>query len=452
MILNFYVENFKSIRNKINLSFEPKKTESTEADEYYVSTIEKTNILKVAFILGPNASGKTNILEALAFLQWITTVPVSDKSSELDFLKPFVLDKDKNTVFLIEFVNDKKYLYEVELNKKCIVKESLYTFSPKKSLIFERTTDEEKEISKIKFGSKIKISSTDKNALIKNTLWNNTVIASFLKINIKFEALKPVLDWFKESLIIISPWKLFIPSKLLPLEFRNLMFRLMPPVSNATNEIFKLDSISKNILDGKIHKEKLIELLTRADFSVSNVEIEKIEQKDQKTQEIENKDYDKISTYFNTIIQHSYEEDFILPLYEESSGTQRYYILAGILLNALFDDKNKTKIIVIDEIEKSLHPDLVEHFILNFLKICKKHNFQLIATTHNRELLINKDIIRRNDIIWLTEKKADGSTDLFSISDFNGVRKENSLYNFYKIGKFGAVPNLRDLLDEDNEQ
>jgi len=444
MILNFYVENFKSIRSKINLSFEPRKTESTEVDEYYVSTIEKTKILKMAFIFGPNASGKTNILEALAFLQWIATKPINNKNDELDFLKPFVLNKDKNTVFSIEFVNDKKYLYEVELNQKCIVKESLYIFSPNKSLIFERTTDEEEEVSKIKFGSKIKISSADKNALTKNTLWNNTVIASFFKINIKFEALKPVLDWFQESLIIISPVLIF--SKLWPQQSPWLILSIF----NTFNEVDELNSIAENVLNGKIPKNKLIELLNRSDFSVSNVEIEEIKQKEQKTQEIGNKDYNNRS--FKTTIQHSYEENFILPLYEESNGTQKYYILAGILLNALSDDKNKTKIIVIDEIEKSLHPDLVEHFILNFLKICKKHNFQLIATTHNRELLMNKNLIRRSDIIWLTEKKVDGSTDLFSISDFNGVRKENSLYNFYKIGKFGAVPNLKNPLDEDNEQ
>jgi hypothetical protein len=61
---------------------------------------------------------------------------------------------------------------------------------------------------------------------------------------------------------------------------------------------------------------------------------------------------------------------------------------------------------------------------------------------------MNKDLIRK-DVIWFTEKKADGSTDLFSLSDFKEVRKENSIYNFYRIGKFGAVPNLIDSFDED---
>jgi AAA15 family ATPase/GTPase len=100
-------------------------------------------------------------------------------------------------------------------------------------------------------------------------------------------------------------------------------------------------------------------------------------------------------------------------------------------------------IVTIDELESSLHPDLLKHFLLTFL-VNSKHS-QLIATTHYRELLMEKDIIR-NDAIWFTEKKEDGSTDLFSLADFDSsvIRNTSSVYNAYKIGKLGAVPNLSD--------
>ena len=108
----------------------------------------------------------------------------------------------------------------------------------------------------------------------------------------------------------------------------------------------------------------------------------------------------------------------------------------------LLDTLINQKILVIDELEASLHPDLIKHFILTF--IVNSRNAQLIATTHFRELLQEKDILRP-DIIWFTERKKDQSTDLYSLADFDSsvIRKTSSYYNAYKIGKLGAVPNLR---------
>jgi len=86
---------------------------------------------------------------------------------------------------------------------------------------------------------------------------------------------------------------------------------------------------------------------------------------------------------------------------------------------------------------------LIKHFLLTFLVNSKCS--QLIATTHFRELLMEKNIFR-TDVIWFTEIKSDGSTDLYSLADFDSsvIRKASSIYNAYKIGKLGAVPNLDD--------
>ena len=131
--------------------------------------------------------------------------------------------------------------------------------------------------------------------------------------------------------------------------------------------------------------------------------------------------------------------EYILPYSNESQGTQRYFQFSGLLDLMI---RNET-IFSIDELESSLHPDLLKHFLLTFLVNAK--NSQLIATTHLRELLMEKDIFR-NDAIWLTEKQEDGSTDLFSIADFDSsvIRNTSSVYNAYKIGKLGAVPDLGD--------
>ncbi|MEO1785206.1 AAA family ATPase [Thermodesulfobium sp. 4217-1] len=339
-------------------------------------------------------------------------------------------------------------------------------------MIFERATDKEKELSKIKFGSKVKISRADKDALSANTLCNDTVIASYLKTNIEFETLKSVRSWFNLELTI-DPHKFFIPYRMLFQLFQSKLFansNLDPSILSDEKlmgifeEFLTLDFISENIFNGKIPKNKLVNLLKIADFSLTDVDIVQKSKKMQETendiffedqnmtQDIDLQDQTDIGfnlTPFKTILHHSYKENFSLPFDDESSGIKRYYVLMNILLKALSESKNESKIFVIDEIDRSLHPDLIEHSILTFLKMSRKHNFQLIGTTHNRELLMNKDLIRK-DIIWFTEKKTDGSTDLFSLSDFKEIRKKNSYYNFYKTGKLGAVPNLIDFLDEDD--
>jgi AAA15 family ATPase/GTPase len=98
----------------------------------------------------------------------------------------------------------------------------------------------------------------------------------------------------------------------------------------------------------------------------------------------------------------------------------------------------------IDELESSLHPDLYIHFLMTYLVNSKKS--QLLATTHNREILNNKDIFR-NDAIWFTDKNEYNATELYSLADFDSktIRKDiSSVYNAYKIGKLGGVPHLGD--------
>ena len=123
-----------------------------------------------------------------------------------------------------------------------------------------------------------------------------------------------------------------------------------------------------------------------------------------------------------------------LPYGDESEGTQRYYQFSGLLDLVIRNAISCS----IDELESSLHADLLKHFILTFLVNAK--NSQLIATTHHRELLMERDIFR-NDAIWFTEKQEDGQATLFSLDDFDTsvIRDTSSVYNAYKVGKLLAV-------------
>jgi len=406
MIKKLKIENFKSIKDEIELSFEPAVKD--EIDEYYLKSFKNEEILKLALIYGPNASGKTNIIKALEFVRDFILNPLISKDKKID-IKPFIFcdNIEKNSKFYIEFFNDDYFfIYELILNRDEVVKEILYAKKEKKKyLVFKRENDEE-----IKYGSKIKLKKDEKNIIKLNTLPNNSIFSGYGKTNIEeIEELQIAYNWFK---------------------------KLLPPIYPFTYLLdFVIDTVNKN----NIKKEEIIDILKKADFAIDNYEIVEKDIDDEfkkllisinKEDDIDN--FKKIELFFTHFNKYQIEFD------EESRGTQRFYQLA-VVLTLL---RKKSLVLSIDEIESSLHPDLLKYFLLSFL--VNSENSQLILTTHSRELLIEKDILRK-DIIWFTEKRDDGSTDLFSLSDFGSeIRENSSIYNAYKLGKLGANPNLKD--------
>lgn len=431
MIINFSVENFGSIKEKQTLSFLANKSDHLE-DYYIIEPIKGLRLNKLALIYGANASGKTTVLKALDFLREICTDPFDKKTEKFDF-EPFLFDEstpNQNTKFELEFVqNGIRYFYEVELNKKCIVNEKLYNFNPNKALIFERRTNEENEVTQIEIGTKYKNRRSLQKNLGIHTLWNNTVFGGFLKANINFIELKLVSDWFN-------------------IDLYNALLTTLTPRSTIT------DFIEKKI----INKNLILKILKKADFNISNIVINNVKKRVPKAL-VENSDF-LIPTENGVkmeFLEYSFKEilfthninnkTYNLSLEKESDGTKRFYDLSGILGLLVFT----ICILPIDELESSIHPDLFQHFLLTFLVNSK--NSQLIATTHNREILNNRDIFR-DDAIWFTDKNEDSATELYSLADFDSsvVRDTTNVLNAYKSGKLGGVPNLGDYyinLDEE---
>ena len=362
MIINFNIKNFGSIKEQQTLSFEAEKTKHLE--DFYVARIKNHRLLKIALIYGANASGKTTILKALDFLRDLILEPLDKKTNEFDF-QPFLFDKNtsrENTILSIEFLqNEMKYYYEIEFNRKAVVKETLKSFNPNKAIVFRRRTNLKNQFTEITFGSKIKVAKASLKALESNTLWNNTVLGGYLKTNIEIKELKDVSDWFK-----------------------NYLNPLVYPKSDLAMFITSL--IDKK----KIKKENILTILKKADLNISDIIIE---EKDEdipegllelieKTSDIPEKELEKIKTKkkITTVklgLEHFVEgEKYTLPFESESEGTKRYYSFAG-LLNLLI---KKQKAFPIDELGSSLHPDLYQYFLLAFL--ANSINSQIIATTH----------------------------------------------------------------------
>lgn len=423
MIINFSIQNFGSVKDKQTLSFEADK--STLLEDYYVIQEGKFRLLKMALIYGANASGKTTILKALNFLGELVKKPVEKKTDILEF-EPYLFNKKtphQNTIFSINFIqNEVHYFYQVEFNKKYIVREELDFYNPNKANVFIRTTDKKKQLTEITFGSKIKAHKAFEKVLTANTLWNNTVLGGFLKTNIDINEVREVTDWFGTYLSA-----------------------LITPRSDLSSYVLS------NLESSELKKEDLINILKKADLNISDIKIET--ENKQITEDLiksleENESFKFITELkkmnyvpsVNLSFEHSLDDmAYDLPFKLESQGTQRYFGLAGILSLLIIE----STIIPIDELESSLHPDLYIHFLLTFLVNIKKS--QLIATTHNREILNNKDLFR-NDAIWFTDKSATGATELYSLADFDTsvIRDTSNVYNAYKIGKLGGIPNLGD--------
>lgn len=433
MIVDFSIENFASIREKQTLSFVAKKN-IHHLDEYYTVSLGGHRLLKVALIYGANASGKTTVLKALDCLQQVVCTPKESKSEKID-VRPFLMDessRSKNTVFELNFVQAGQiYYYSIEFNEACIVREVLKA-GRRGKIIYSRHTDVEKQLSLVKWGTFEPLKEKrGLEALATNTLWNESVICGFMQTNMDQPVLRFVSDWF-----------------------RSYLNSMISPNRNLTGFVIQ------HMTEGRIDSGRLLSILHKADFNISDIELKKDVW--QAESGVPRLSFDSTHPFvrvasdglsrvemfrikFEHMSQGSHYSD--IEFEEESLGTQRYFGLAGMLYMLV---ANSTSL-CLDELESSIHPELAKHFLLTFC-VNAKHS-QLIATTHNREFLNNKDIYR-NDMIVFTEKDENAATTVYKLSDFKSdvVRDTTNILNAYSAGRLGAVPNLGDYylnLDED---
>lgn len=396
MIVKFSITNFGPIRETQILSFEAEKSEHLQ--DYYVTEIEGHRILKAALLFGANASGKTNVLNALDCLRKLATTPAGSKTETIP-CEPFLMDKESRlqpTEFDIDFIQGKDlFRYTVKLNRECILYERLRSQS-RRRIVYTRTTDVDSQLTKIVFGEDYPVKNAIEAAtLSSNTLWNETVLAGFTKTNMNHKALLSAQNWF-----------------------RNYLAPMVHPRDTLTKFILSL--MDKGLID----RERFTEILKKADFNIGGVVLPK-----------ETGDEDLRLVHIG---QDGNMFDDI-PYASESLGTRRYFELTGILYMLIAHPYAFS----IDEIESSIHPDLVKHFLLSFCTNATKS--QIIVTTHNRELLNDKDIFR-SDIICFTEKDETFATKIYKLSDFGTdvVRNTSNILNAYNAGRLGALPRLSD--------
>ncbi len=424
MIVEFSVTNFGSIRDTQTLSMLAGK--ETENEDYFVVKTGGLRLLKLAMIYGANASGKTMVLKAMDTLRNLLTMPKNQKTDVLAIF-PFQFDGETRkspTVFRLIFIHKEvRYDYTLEVQNEFVLMEKMFFYpNGKKSELFSRETDPEKQVSTLKTGSTIGLNTKNLTILEGNVLWNNTVPGAFLKSNVEWPEMLEVQEWLQKF------WQ--------PTIFPNT----------------KLTDFADHVLENQPElKGLLLDFLSKADFQISDARIEtETKQINNAQLSIFGKNGEKIGGssvnsskftskrlfFTHTISKASGETtSFDLPWEFESHGTLQYYGLSALLAVMI----KSPKITLFDELESSLHAELMKHFILTFLANAQQS--QLIFTTHNLQLLDDRENLRK-DTVWFTQKRADGSTELYSLADFDSqvLRKNSSVMNAYKTGKIGAIP------------
>lgn len=405
MLIEFSVENFRSMREKCTFSMLASSDNLLEDNLIKMDVLGEDRLLKTAAIYGANASGKSNVLMAIGFLKALVLNSHNHQKGQKISFFPFKLGKnqDQPTKFEIVFIKENtKYVYNVSFNADSIIDEILcYYPNGRKAIIFERkntgdysfTVD--KEIQKL---------------FSERTLDNMLYLSKATQENYKL--VFPAFEWFRDNLQVIQSEN--------------------PAMTNFTANLLK---------DSPEMKQIILKSLLEADLGIEDVstEVKKVSLPDSFPPQLkelllrENPhglDQIEISTSHKGV-----KFDFNS---EESEGTKRIFSLIGPWIDSL---KNG-RVLLVDELDTRLH-HLLNIFLINLFQDPTQNltNAQLIFTTHN-VLLLNEDIFRR-DQIWFTEKNnKDGSTDLYSILEYT-PRKDKDLKNGYLAGKYGALPFIK---------
>lgn len=415
MLLQFTVNNFKSIKNTTTFSM---VTSSKDKGNFF--PVKKYKLLQSAIIYGANASGKSNFLKAMAFMRRI--VLNRDKvilSTDRLLHYPFKLStetEDSSSSFEIVFFEKKnkiKYRYGFELDSTTVYAEWLYADeNGKESKLFYRDTDEgELYINRIKFkeGLKLKVS---KNQLF---IWkcdqeDGEVSAS-------------ILQWFKHlNMVDGMENEQYVNEAMRQMEHEHFKKELVSLVKTADigieDILLEEEDIPKTVIEDMNLPSELKKRLLEAD-GLKNLSLF-----------THHKKYDENNKIIGMTI---FELD-----QEESRGTQKFFKMSAPILNTL----REGKVLIIDELDASLHPMLTKHLIKLFHdEKINRHNAQLIFATHDTNLL-HESMFRR-DQIWLTQKDSYGVTDLYSLAQFKDVRKNEDFEKKYIQGKYGAVHQWR---------
>lgn len=432
MLIDFTVKNFRSIKDEQTLSMVASDSSGDLLDNGIKVSDENFRLLPSAIIYGANASGKSNIIRAIQeFKLMIMFSHKLSKDQKLFFFDPFRLDKqnmNNPSEFEIEFIAyDKiRYLYNVKYSEKEIIHESLFYYPKKqKTKLYIRNQDET-----IDFGSQLK----GHKKQVENILLSNQLYLS-VAVNNNLTQLNPVYKYFSEYLVTVfssNSWShidfllssMIIPSGVFLVENQDLK-----------NDVKKYLQIADIDINDIILKEREVTSEPYKDMDLPQDVIANL-----------NKSLKYVTYLRHQLVDDEGYVDFNIN--DESDGTQRLFKLSQAIIPLL----NKGGVLIMDEIDQSLHTMLSEFILSEFNSPERNpHGAQLIATSHDISLMKPENF--RRDQVWFTEKEKNGATKLYSLDQFDKdkVRGNTSFYKWYLEGRFNAIPHINRSLLRDQK-
>ena len=412
MLLEFRVRNFRSFKEEIVMSFAA-SNDSQLLEENTASTGIRgiPRAVRSAVVYGANASGKSNLIRAIQLMRGVVLESATLRPDQPYNVQPFRLDEarlNEPTLFEVTLIIDGvRHQYGFEFTTDRIISEWLLVYrKAKPQTWFDRRINSKTGEEAFEFSSYL----TGQKRIWQEATRPNALFLS-VAVQLNSEQLKPLYTWFSEALIVL------MDGGHIPFEFTTNMIRTNDGEA-AVKSIMTSADIAISAIKAVAKKGFMAQV--RLDLATGISETSR-EERELLVPEFTHKN-GGVSANFG------YED--------ESLGTQKLFSLAGPLLDII---KNG-KILVIDELDRSLHPLLVRQIVETFHNpVLNQRCAQLLFSTHDTSLL-DHELLRR-DQIWLTEKRRDQSSSLVPLIDFS-PRKNEALERGYLSGRYGGVPIL----------
>ena len=431
MLLGFKIKNFKSFKELQHFSLIASKVRNNEKH-----IVEKNNkkILKFSGIYGANGSGKSNLIVAMDFINDLLDYGTNFIIDNLYFRGEEILINEPSYFEYELLINNKFYSYgfEIIIKEKKIISEWLIDMTTREKIIFERNVKDGtyEKSTYLKKGSALNcLEEMRTNSTI---LYLNELIRRTMMSNIKddyIEEVEKIYNFFKNDFIVIRP----DTHKIFGFDFLDNSEEKIKILNQLDINIEKFDMVDedlkniKNLLPDNIfsnlmneinslkHENKHKKLTIRV---ANNVYVASIDENDEPVIKSLSFRHKNCKDTFGT--------------YEESDGTIRIIELLDVIFS-------KGKVFVIDELDNSLHPILVNGFLSKFLN--SDNNNQLIVTTHESKTL-DFELVRRDEI-WFVEKGSDCASRIYSLEEFKDIaRFDKKIDKAYMEGRFGAIAKI----------
>ncbi len=396
MILEIRLSNFFSIKDEVILDLRAANIKSKNAKKLSDNLFQakEQNILKTLVIYGANASGKSNIIKAIRFCSRMILNSHNHNENAVFNYKKFKFDNwnKKPSKYFIRFIcSGIEYAYSFSLFQAKIVTEELYYYPKgRKAKVFLRDESLGKnKKEKYSFGNVIKRPLDVAENTSEKTLYLSRAS------QMDREIAKELFSYFDTKILLDT-----------------LLFNV-----SQTKHLFEK------------YEKLVLEALKIADSDIIDIELKDLT----KTFEVPTFDDLQITTYHkrNPAIGFNFNT-------EESQGTRKLFLTILTILDVVVNNK----ILLMDEIESSLHSDIVE-YLFNLFRASK--SAQLICTTHNTRFLDLRKF--RKDQIYFVNKKEDASTDFYSLYDYSDFRDTMDLEKAYLQGRFDSIPIINDSLE-----